>query len=169
MEIQVNMEIEVNEVVRLGNYSTNRNRPILVKLSSFNRKRDILKAAKKLKGTKIYITEDFPKKIQEERKFLIEKMKEARQEGNRAYVVYNKLIINSTSYKVQQLSEDQQAKICSIHNQNIKNTETRANDSQIEKIRKKGARTVDERSPQEVKMPEIRRPFKLIKQGSKNE
>lgn len=61
-----------------------------------------------LKGTDIWIDEDFPKKVQEERKVLIQQMKEARKKGYRTQLRYNKLIINGTVYEAKDLLSNEQ-------------------------------------------------------------
>lgn len=87
-------EIDLDEVKRLGRPTADRQRPVLLKLTTTNKKVEILGKTRKLKGTNIWIDEDFPKDIQEERKILIPKLKEANSRGQKAQLRYNKLIIN---------------------------------------------------------------------------
>ncbi|KAF2897559.1 hypothetical protein ILUMI_08614 [Ignelater luminosus] len=47
-----------------------------------------------LKGSNIWIDQDCLKKIQE-RKILVEQMKEARKNGDRVYIKYNKLVVDT--------------------------------------------------------------------------
>ncbi|KAK4880782.1 hypothetical protein RN001_008928 [Aquatica leii] len=53
----------------------------------------ILNSAKNLKGSDIWIDEGYTKKVQEERKKLIPLLKEAREKGQTAYLIYDKLKI----------------------------------------------------------------------------
>lgn len=52
----------------------------------------------KLKGTNIWINNDYSKKVQEERTKLVKHVKEARGKGERAFLKYNKLVINGKEY-----------------------------------------------------------------------
>lgn len=90
----IDMKVDIDEIRRIGNYKKEGKRPILVKLTKDSMRSTILNT-KNLKGTEIWIDEDYPKNIQEERKLLIPQMKEARQRGYKAYIRYNKLIVNN--------------------------------------------------------------------------
>lgn len=102
---------DIDDARRIGKYRNQRNRPILVKLAKSSMRSNILKNAKQLKGTEIWIDEDFPKNIQEERRTLIPQLKSARNKGYRAELKYNKLIIDGEIYgaeKGEQHSEEKQ-------------------------------------------------------------
>lgn len=62
---------EIERAHRLGRYTANRQRPIIVKLSSFKTKESILSNGPKLKGTKFSIGEDFTHPVRTARKELI--------------------------------------------------------------------------------------------------
>lgn len=96
--VSVEIEKNIDEMGRIGKYVTGRKRPILVKLLKESTKSEILKNAKQLKGSDIWIEEDFPKNIQEERRGLIPRLKEARNKGYRAVLRYNKLIVDGEIY-----------------------------------------------------------------------
>lgn len=85
---------EIDFVKRLGKKQGNINRPVLVGLTTWGKKIKILKAKKELKGTKIYINEDFPPNILEVRKDLQPILMEKRKNGAKAYLKYDKLVIN---------------------------------------------------------------------------
>jgi oligoribonuclease NrnB/cAMP/cGMP phosphodiesterase (DHH superfamily) len=55
-------------------------------------KLEIRKRVEHLKGTDIWITEDYTKKMQQERKQLIAHLKQAKQKGYKAVLEHNKLI-----------------------------------------------------------------------------
>ena len=84
---------DVNFMKRIGKPQIGKIRPIVISLLS-RRVRDILiKNNTKLKNCQQYITEDYPKNVQEIRKKLIPSMIEARKEGKYAIIKYDKLII----------------------------------------------------------------------------
>lgn len=91
-------ERDIDDIRRIGKYRNDRNRPILVKLTKSSTRSKILKSARELKGTEIWIDEDFPKNIQEERRTLIPQLKMARDKGYRAVLKYNKLVIDGEIY-----------------------------------------------------------------------
>ncbi|XP_048001818.1 uncharacterized protein LOC125238525 [Leguminivora glycinivorella] len=69
--------------------------PILISLSSQWKRIKILKSRKMLqqKNPEVYVTEDFPKEVLEERKKLKEQLDEEKKKGNIAYIRYNKLVV----------------------------------------------------------------------------
>lgn len=102
--IDVNNEVE--EIRRIGRYEARRTRPILIKLVTFNKKQEVLKNATKLKGSDIWINEDYPREIQEERRKLFPKLKQAREKGYRAHIRYNKLIIDNKASESEDMRRD---------------------------------------------------------------
>lgn len=71
---------------------SDRPRPIVVKLLRFKDKGTVLRKASKLRGTNIFINEDFPEAVRQRRKELLPKMMEARKNGLYAVLRYDKLI-----------------------------------------------------------------------------
>ncbi|CAH1101650.1 unnamed protein product [Psylliodes chrysocephalus] len=87
-----------------------RKRPIIVKLNRESTRTVILQKTRSLKGTNILIDENYPKEVQEERRKLIIKMKEARNKGHKAQLRYNKLIINDELYKEKDTHQNEEEK-----------------------------------------------------------
>lgn len=86
--------IEMERVHRIGQFHEGRKpRKIVVKLLRLKDRQRILSSTKKLKGTNIYINEDFSDLVQQRRRELLPKLKEAREKGERASLRYDKLII----------------------------------------------------------------------------
>ena len=92
--------LEVNckpvQVMRIGKHVNGKNRLVLVKMKSFRDRGTILRAAKRLRGSPIFIMEDLSKSERSRRKVLVEKLKIARSEGKKAFIRYTdgKLIVN---------------------------------------------------------------------------
>ncbi|VEN42895.1 unnamed protein product, partial [Callosobruchus maculatus] len=99
MGVSINAKEDIEEVRRLGRYNSERDRPILVKFMKEPTKFTILKNTRNLKGTNVWIDEDYPKEVREDRRKLIPELKEARNRGYRATLRYNKLVINGDIYK----------------------------------------------------------------------
>lgn len=66
----------------------------MVTFVAFKTKMKIWENKNKLKDTRIWIEEDYPKKVNEERKKLRPHLIEARKKGQHAIIKYNALIIN---------------------------------------------------------------------------
>lgn len=67
---------------------------MIVKLLHYKNKEKILKQAKKLKGTKFFINEDFSERVRQRRKELLPQLREARKQGNFAFLKYDQLILH---------------------------------------------------------------------------
>ena len=86
--------IELERSHRTGRFDGDgRPRTVVVKLLRFKDKEEILKRANKLKGTNLYINEDFSDKVRQKRKDLLPRMIEARNQGNYAYLRYDQLVV----------------------------------------------------------------------------
>lgn len=133
MGIPTEMEAEVNETRRIGKYQEGKTRPIVLETRKWSKKVEILKETKNLRGTNIYMDEDYSRDIQKQRKELLKYMKEFRAEGHTAVVRYNKIIINGDTYSLEQIK--------TIREQ--------------EENKKKG-RTVSQRSPGDNPQEELR-------------
>ena len=74
-----------------------RPRTIVVKFLRFKDREAVLQRAKQLKGTNIYLNEDFPEAVRQKRKELLPAMRAARDRGDIAYLRYDKLITHPPS------------------------------------------------------------------------
>lgn len=97
---------EIDFAKRLGKSQDNYHRPILVGLTTWGKKLEILKKKNALKSTKIFITEDFPKEVMEERKKLQSALIEKRKAGTFAFLKYDKLVVKGPYTKKRQRSEE---------------------------------------------------------------
>lgn len=99
-KLKVSLEkTEINNIFRLGKRS-NHTRPILLSLTTYLKKREILKNCSKLKGSKIFVSEELLKEELKERKILLEGLKEARNNSQKANIKGNKLIVEDKIYSV---------------------------------------------------------------------
>lgn len=94
---------EIVDTFRIGRRGINP-RPIVVKLATVKIKWTILSSAKKLKGTKIFVENDYGKKEREIRSVLLKEMKNARARGDKAYVRGLDLWINDRKQDISQLN-----------------------------------------------------------------
>ena len=93
MAINESNEIEIERAHRLGGKRDDgKPRPIVAKFLRYQDEEYIRKSAYLLKGTKIEIADQFPKKIAEARKKLYPVMKKAKNEGNTVKLIKDKLL-----------------------------------------------------------------------------
>lgn len=94
MDIMI-MSTEIDSIRRFGKAKTKR--PIMITLTTWKRKMEIITNGKRLKGTGIAIKEDFPPEVQEIRKKLYLEMQTLRSQGKRAYIKYDKLVVQDNN------------------------------------------------------------------------
>ena len=94
-------QIEIERAHHSGKPASmsNKPRPITVKLLRHKDKLSILAKAKTLKGSNIYINEDFSDTVRQKRRELLPEMKAAQERGDIAYLRYDKLIVHPPSHK----------------------------------------------------------------------
>ena len=139
MNFMVLKETDIIEVRHIGKEREGFKKPILMKVRTTNVKMEILRKKNKLRGTEIYVNEDYTKKMQKQRKDLVKFVKIAREQGHEATLMYNNLKINERMYTLEQLSEEEQSrnKVCEQPNM-ISNSKRTASDiSPYEKEKKK--------------------------------
>lgn len=93
--LQLQHKVELERGHRIGKPGGGeRTRPILVKFLRYKDRETILQRAKSLRGTKIYINEDFTDTVKQKRKELMPELKAARERGDIAYLRYDKLVVH---------------------------------------------------------------------------
>jgi ribA/ribD-fused uncharacterized protein len=92
---------------RLGTYSkgTKTCRPIIMRFHFFGDRELVWRNKSQLKGKSLWISEDFPQEIMDKRKQLLPVLKAAWQNGNKASLRVDKLIIDDKSYTVETLDK----------------------------------------------------------------
>lgn len=106
----------VGRIHRLGRNGLNR--PVILYLQDYNEKMEILKNAKKLKGTKIFIENDFSRPTLRRRKLLRDSAKLDKDSGKKVYLVNDKLHIDDEVFvwdDVQNARVKLYSKPCSSH------------------------------------------------------
>ncbi len=97
-KLQLQRSIEVERAHRTGKpLMGERPRPIVVQFLTHKDRSAVLQRAKNLKGTKIFINEDYTDTVRQKRKELIPKMRAAQERGGIAFLRYDKLVIHPRS------------------------------------------------------------------------
>lgn len=84
-------EYDINKLQRIGKQAKGKTRPVLITLTTHNKKIEILRNKKKMPEP-TYITEDFSKETLEKRKVLQQELQREREKGNDAYIKNNKVV-----------------------------------------------------------------------------
>ena len=92
-------EIKIDRAHRMGRKIKGKPRAIVAKFIYFSDKQRILMNAKKLKGTGIAISEQFPEEIVSIRKRLYPEVKKAGDAGKKAKLVRDKLYIDGMLFR----------------------------------------------------------------------
>ncbi|CAB4070431.1 unnamed protein product [Lepeophtheirus salmonis] len=115
LRIKRRREIPINKVIRLWNGPAFRGvKPLLVCFQLFKDKEEILrKSASLLKGTNVYVTEDFSRKIRKQREELLKYARDLRSRDPEIKVnlVYDRLYVESDVY----LYNEVEAKVEKVH------------------------------------------------------
>jgi hypothetical protein len=90
-------------VTRLGKPTPSKRRLVIVKMKCFEDKLNVLKQAKRLSGSGMFVMEDLSKQEREERRSLINVMKKARSEGKRAFIRYSDGKLEKFMYRLLRL------------------------------------------------------------------
>ena len=99
LDLSTHREVEFDRLHRLNRKPDS---PIIARCTFYETKVAILGARHKLKGTKVFISEDFSSRVREIRKKLLPHLKEARKENKRAAMVYDHLIIEGKRFCLDQ-------------------------------------------------------------------
>lgn len=89
---QLQWAIELDRAHRTGKPGSEKPRPIVARLLRYKDRTEILQWTKALKGTNIYINEDFADTVRRKRRELMADLKAARQRGDIAYLRNDRLI-----------------------------------------------------------------------------
>ncbi len=98
LELENPKDIKIDRCHRLGNGK--KPRPMIFKVHHFTDRERIWGARRKLKDTSLWLREDFPIEIVKRRQILDPVRKAAVSQGKRAFLTYDKLILDGTSYTV---------------------------------------------------------------------
>ena len=96
-KLDLSGEYEFDRVHRLN---ARQDSPIIARCTSYKLKVDVLKAKRKLKGTPVFVGEGFSRGVREVRRRLAPHLKKARQDGCRAAMVFNYLLVDGKRFTV---------------------------------------------------------------------
>jgi regulator of replication initiation timing len=96
-KLDITRDVEFDRVHRL---SSRPDSPVIARCVFYKQKVTILKAKGKLRGTDVLIGEDFTKGVRDIRRKLAPHLKKARQDGKRATMVFNHLLIDGGKFSV---------------------------------------------------------------------
>lgn len=93
-------KIQLERVHRLGQRKEQgKPRPLVAKFTSSKRKDQVLSLSRKLKGTRFYMSNQYPAEVVEKRRTLIPIMNALKQKGQKVRLVADKLYVNGELYR----------------------------------------------------------------------
>ena len=92
-KLDIETNVEIDRCHRIGKKREGRPRTLVCRFTKYKDKQCILNNAKKLKGTGIYMYEDFSQDTMELRKCLWEQVLEYRRQGKFAYLNYRSIVV----------------------------------------------------------------------------
>jgi ribA/ribD-fused uncharacterized protein len=97
--------IKISRCHRIGRFKENADkaRTIVAKFHFYPDRMEVWQNRKLLKGTGIFVNEDFPIEIDRQRRTMMPIMKAARDQGMKAYLVGSKLMVDSRAYTMTSL------------------------------------------------------------------
>ena len=109
MEVRLKLNKEdANDISFERVHRVRKPRPLIAKFTFHRDKEFVLSKVKNLRGTDFAIARDFPKEIVDERRRLVPFLKDAKENGQVAKLIYNKLYINGQRFKPQTVSTSEQ-------------------------------------------------------------
>ena len=114
---QVRREMVFTKVARLWNGPSFRGlKPILVTFHLFKDKEDILRKSSLLRGSNIYLTEDYSRKVRRQREELLKfaKLIKSRQNGIRCLLQYDRLFVGNDVYLYNDIEQQVQKVLMKI-------------------------------------------------------
>jgi hypothetical protein len=137
---------DIERAHRLG--GRRRNRPIIVKFLSWKKKMEVLNSIRTLRGTPIRITEDYAESTRHAREELKPLMIEARNNGLKASLRVDRLIVNGKSYsKEEWIQKNSNCRINPVSNKMGRNNITTEDEEQFQTENQ--IHLSDENSPRE--------------------
>ena len=79
---------------RVHRLTSDKNSPVIARFTFYKDKEEVMRAKGKLKGTKIFIGEDFSRRVRDVRKRLAPHLKTLKSQGKRATMVFDHLVVD---------------------------------------------------------------------------
>lgn len=105
LEVKCRYE-DFRDIHRIGKNSNNKVRPVAIEVVNYGLKTEIIKNAKKLRGTIIQVSNDFIPEDYNNRKILYNNFKVAKSNGADVIIRKDTLIINKKVYTIEDLNKD---------------------------------------------------------------
>lgn len=102
LEIDIRFD-DIRDIFRIGPKKEEKHRPLAIELVSYKLKTEILQKAKLLRGTKIFIDNDYTVVEYRKRKLLHLHLNKARGKNQQAFIRKNLLVVEGKSFTYQEL------------------------------------------------------------------
>ena len=102
LNLDYHKEVDIERCHRLGPYKKDKTRPIVTKFLRFPDKEEIKKSSHKLRGQPLYLSDQFPKEIQEKRKILRKIEKSLKENKEDCFLSVDRLYTDGFVYVVEE-------------------------------------------------------------------
>lgn len=99
-------EHDIDDVYRLGKKIPQKTRPVILSLVSYSKLKSIILQSKSFKRENIGISKDFPKEISDARKRLQPLLQQLKQEGRRAFLRADELIVDGIKWNTDTIEQE---------------------------------------------------------------
>ncbi len=106
LDRKMKIKVDIVRAHRVGRFNARYGRPIVVKLEKERDKEMVMRKKNELKGSLVFIEEDYSLKTRALRKKLFDIDKKERERGKRVIVTFDKVIIDGKQYAWNQERED---------------------------------------------------------------
>ena len=93
-------DVPIERVHRLGNFNSNRSRPIIVRFLNYSDRERVWRNKKLLRGSKFFLEEDFCQNTRSIRRKLLPVMLEASRKGHESYLDKDNVVIDGKPYTI---------------------------------------------------------------------
>lgn len=103
---KLKVELEERDIGNIHKLGRDKNSPVLIEFNSFKKRKDTLSQTYKLKETGLSISPDYTQVEREERRILVQCMRESRSKGKQAFIKGNILTIDHQRYSAAEILEE---------------------------------------------------------------
>lgn len=125
---------DFRDIYRIGKLTEGKTRPLLIEVVNYQLKAEILKNARDLKGTGIFVAQDNTPTDYDNKKILVTNLKLARNHNLQAKIKNYSLLIEDEEYTVEDLKKNIPKKIIDARDK-VTNTQTENNNAKFDENR----------------------------------
>jgi len=100
---------DIAVALRANGNSSSRNKPIVVRFTNFATKMRVLAASNRLSHTDMTVSSDYSELVAQRRAALVPYLQQARANGQRAFILYDKLVVDGILHSLEELKAQKES------------------------------------------------------------